>query len=66
MKIVDIAIYVIGNNLHQNRWKNPIPAFKECEYEINQLFNLTFAKNAQFLDWLRWGLDTILRMVPII
>jgi len=50
MKIVDIAIYVIGNNLHQNRWKNPIPAFKECEYEINQLFNLTFAKNAQFLD----------------
>ena len=50
MKIVDIAIYVIGNNLHQNRWKNPIPAFKECEYEINQLFNLTFAKNAQFHD----------------
>ena len=50
MKIVDIAIYVISNNLHQNRWKNPIPAFKECEYEINQLFNLTFAKNAQFLD----------------
>lgn len=50
MKIVDIAIYVIGNNLHQNRWKNPIPAFKECEYEINQLFNLTFAKNAEFLD----------------
>jgi transposase-like protein len=50
MKIVDIAIYVIGNNLHQNRWKNPIPAFKECEYEINQLFNLTFAKNAQCLD----------------
>lgn len=50
MKIVDIAIYVIGNNLHQNRWKNPIPAFKECEYEINQLFNLTFAKNAEFHD----------------
>lgn len=50
MKIVDIAIYVIGNNLHQNRWKNPIPAFKECEYEINQLFNLTFSKNAQFHD----------------
>ena len=64
MKIVDIAIYVIGNNLHQNRWKNPIPAFKECEYEINQLFNLTFAKNAQFLDWLRGGLDTILLVVP--
>lgn len=50
MKIVDIAIYIIGNNLHQNRWKNPIPAFKECEYEINQLFNLTFAKNAEFHD----------------
>ena len=50
MKILDIAIYVIGNNLHQNRWKNPIPAFKECEYEINQLFNLTFAKNAEFHD----------------
>ena len=50
MKIVDIAIYVISNNLHQNRWKNPIPAFKECEYEINQLFNLTFAKNAEFHD----------------
>jgi transposase-like protein len=50
MKIVDIAIYVIGNNLHQNRWKNPIPAFKECEYEINQLFNLTFAKIAEFHD----------------
>ena len=66
MKIIYIAIYVIGNNLHKNRWKNPIPAFKECEYEINQLFNLTFAKNAQFLDWLIGGLDTIFWVVPLV
>jgi len=45
MKTVDIAIYLIANNLHQNRWKKAIPSFKECEYEINQLFNLTFNKN---------------------
>lgn len=41
-KIVDIAIYLIANNLNQNRWKKAIPAFKEVEYEINQLFNLKF------------------------
>lgn len=44
-KIADIAIYLIANNLHQNRWKKSVPSFKECEYEINQLFNLTFNKN---------------------
>lgn len=41
-KIVDIAIYLIANNLIQNRWKKSVPAFIEAEYEINQLFNLKF------------------------
>lgn len=40
--IVDIAIYLIANNLNQNRWKKSVPAFIEAEYEINQLFNLKF------------------------
>ena len=41
-KVVDIAIYLIANNLIQNRWKKSVPAFIEAEYEINQLFNLKF------------------------
>lgn len=41
-KIVDISIYLIANNLMQNRWKKSVPAFIEAEYEINQLFNLKF------------------------
>jgi transposase-like protein len=45
LKTVDIAIYLIANNLSSGRWKKAIPSFKECEYEINQLFSLTFIKN---------------------
>ena len=48
-KIVDIAIYLIANNLIQNRWKKSVPAFIEAEYEINQLFNLTFKKSENYL-----------------
>ncbi len=44
-KTADIAIYLIAHSLHQNRWKKAIPSFKECEYEITQLFNLTFITN---------------------
>ena len=48
-KVVDIAIYLIANNLIQNRWKKSVPAFIEAEYEINQLFNLTFKKSENYL-----------------
>ena len=41
-KTADVAIYIIINNLNQNKWKNPIPAFREAQYEINQMFNLKF------------------------
>lgn len=44
VKTADIAIYLIANNLQKNRWKKAVPAFIEAEYEINQLFNLTFNK----------------------
>jgi putative transposase len=37
-----MAVQVLVDKIHRHRWKKPLPAFVECEYEIYQMFRQRF------------------------
>jgi putative transposase len=46
-KTAEISIYVTIYKIQNSRWKKATPAFREVQYEINQMFNLMFTTNKQ-------------------
>jgi transposase-like protein len=44
-KTLNIAIQVLIDKIKINRWSKPMPAFREFQYEIHQMFNQKFASD---------------------
>jgi putative transposase len=42
-KTLQIAMQVLIDKIKRNKWRKPIPAFRDCSYEINQIFNRKFS-----------------------
>jgi putative transposase len=42
-RTLNIAVQVLVDKIHRDRWKKPVPAFLEHQYEIRQLFAQKFA-----------------------
>lgn len=46
-KTAEISIFLTVQNLKNYRWFNPLPAFREVLYEVNQLFASRFYRETQ-------------------
>ncbi len=42
-KTLNVSIQVLIEKIKKNRWRKPIPAFRECTYEIFQMANQKFS-----------------------
>jgi transposase-like protein len=48
IKTAEVSIYVLINRLKSGKWSKPMLYFKNCEYEIIQLFNKIFFTETHF------------------
>ena len=46
-KTAEVSIYIVAEKLRNTRWFKPLPAFRECIYEINQMFMTRFYEQTQ-------------------
>ncbi len=42
MKTADVSIYVVYENMKEKNWRKPLPAIKNCSYDLKQMFCLKF------------------------
>jgi len=42
VKTAETTLFVVFTNIHKNKWKKPLYAFRTASYEIQQLFNSKF------------------------
>ncbi len=42
MKTADVSIYVVYKNMKEKNWRKPLPAIKNCSYDLKQMFCLKF------------------------
>lgn len=47
IKTLTVSTFILAQNITKNRWTKSMVAFKESEYEINQLFNLKYFPQTQ-------------------
>jgi transposase-like protein len=48
IKTAEVSIYVLINRLKSGKWSKPMLYFKNCEYEIIQLFNKILYRDTLF------------------
>ena len=39
IKMTEVSIYAVYENMKDRRWKKPLPGIRSCFYELKQMFH---------------------------